>query len=132
MKNIVLIMGSFHKKEITLMRNKAVEVAKELNLNVVSEIWVPGSLEKPLALKREFRKENVDGAVLLGIIEKGETKHGRVMGGAVTNSVLDVQLEFMKPVGMGILGPGIEAEQIAPRLVPYAEAAVRAVNEMLI
>ena len=131
MKNISIIMGSFHKREIEIMRVEANKVAKELELNILNEIWVPGSFEKPLTLKKEFLKKEVDGAVILGIIERGETKHGLIMGQTITQSIINLQLEFLKPVGMGILGPEILPEQIEKRLIPYARAAVKAVWEML-
>lgn len=130
-KNIALIMGSFHKQEMETMRAEALKVAAEVGLNVTEEIWVPGSLEKPLALKKALQKDNINGAVVLGIIERGETAHGLVMGQAVTQAIIQLQLEFMKPVGMGILGPNIEPQQIPPRLKPYATAAVRAAGVML-
>lgn len=131
MKHIAVILGEFHKAEMQEMLSVVKATAKELKLKIVSEVWVPGSLEKPLAVKRELLKEHVDGAVVLGIIERGETKHGLVMGEAVTRSIIQLQLETLKPVGMGILGPEILPEQIAPRIKPYAEAAVRAVAAML-
>lgn len=130
-KNIAIILGEFHKKEVTEMLNEARKVAKENNLKIVEEIWVTGSYEKPLALKRVLKKKNIAGAVLLGIIERGETKHGLVMGQVVMQTVLNLELEFMKPVGIGILGPEILPEQINPRLLPHAKQAVLAVAKML-
>ena len=68
---------------------------------------------------------------LLGVIEQGQTAHGRVMGQAVINAVLKLQLDLMKPIGVGILGPEIQPDQIQERLVPYARDAVLAVHTML-
>ena len=130
-KNIALVMGEFHKTKIQIMRDEALEVAKKLQLNVAQEIWVPGSIEKPLALKKVLAKNNIDGVAVLGIIERGETKHGLVMGQAVTNAIIQLQLETMKPIGLGILGPEILDDQIDPRLKPYAKKAIEAVNTML-
>jgi 6,7-dimethyl-8-ribityllumazine synthase len=110
---------------------EARRVAKAKGLEIADEIWVPGSLEKPLALKRLLIQPQIQGAVALGIIEKGETKHGLVMGQAVISAILHLELETMKPVGIGILGPEILPEQIEPRLIPYASKAVEAVSEML-
>jgi 6,7-dimethyl-8-ribityllumazine synthase len=131
MKHISVIIGDFHKKEADIMLAAIRALAPGLGLKIISEVWVPGSLEKPLALKRELQKSDIDGAVVLGIIERGETKHGLVMGQAVTAAIINLQLEFMKPVGMGILGPEILPDQIPQRVKPYAEAAVRAVAKML-
>jgi 6,7-dimethyl-8-ribityllumazine synthase len=128
---IAVVLGSFHKTEITQMLDAARGEAKKLNLKIVEEVWVPGSIEKPLALKRLLMRDDIDAVVVLGIIEKGETKHGFVMGQVVYDAIIKLQLEFMKPIGLGILGPSITPNQIQPRLDSYAIAAVSAVDVML-
>ena len=113
------------------MRDVAVAEAGALGIEVGVECWVPGSMEKPLAVKRLLANPTIDGVVVLGIIERGETGHGRTMGQAVIQALIDLQLEMDKPVGVGILGPDILPEQIPPRLKPYARDAVRALATML-
>ena len=129
---ISLVVGSFHQASCEIMVEKARSTARELGLQIRDEVWVPGSMEKPLATKRLLERSVVDAVVVLGIIERGETAHGRVMGQAVIQSLIDLQLATNKPVGVGILGPEILPEQIPPRLAPYAEAAVKAVHAMLV
>ena len=129
---ISLVVGSFHQASCEIMVEKARSTARGLGLKVRDEVWVPGSMEKPLATKRLLERSVVDAVVVLGIIERGETAHGRVMGQAVIQSLIDLQLATNKPVGVGILGPEILPEQIPPRLGPYAEAAVKAVHAMLV
>lgn len=131
MKNIAIVLGSFHKKELTEMLDEARAAAKEVGLTIAEEVWVPGSYEKPLALKKLLARGDIDGAVVLGIIERGETKHGMVMGQVVHEAIIGLQLEFMKPVGMGILGPEIVPDQIPSRMRPYARAAMLAASTML-
>jgi len=130
-KNIFVLLGSFHKKEAEEMLDEVRLYARAHALNIVEERWVPGSMEKPLALKQLLMRDDVDGGVVLGIIEKGETKHGLVMASAVIHAIMQLQLEFMKPIGVGILGPEILPDQIPPRVRPYARAAAAAVNTML-
>ncbi|MBI2410796.1 MAG: 6,7-dimethyl-8-ribityllumazine synthase [Candidatus Kerfeldbacteria bacterium] len=130
-KRIALVMGSFHKPQIEEMLAEARNAASEVEMTIIEEVWVPGSLEKPLAVKRLLQRDDIDGVAVLGIIERGETKHGLVMGQAVTQALIQLQLEKMKPIGCGILGPEILPEQIAIRLKPYARAAVFAVQAML-
>jgi len=130
-KSIAIVAGSYHKESVELMVEKAKEIATSTNLIVEEVSWVPGSMEVPLQIKRLFLRDSIDGAVVLGIIENGETKHGLVMGQAVTNALIDLQTASMKPIGFGIIGPGAKPEQIETRLLPYAEKAVLAVSEML-
>lgn len=131
MKNIALVLGSFHKELIEEMREEAKKTAEETGLNIVAEVWVPGSVEKPLALKKLLEREDVDGAVALGIIERGQTKHGMTMGQSLMHFVMQLMLETGKPIGLGVLGPEILPDQIEPRLLPYAKKAVVAVADML-
>lgn len=130
-KNIALILGAFHKKEVEEMLDEAKKTANEIGLKIIEEVWVPGSYEKPLALKRLLAREDIDGVTILGIIERGETKHGLVMAHTVMNKIIELELQYMKPVGIGILGPEILPEQISSRLRPYARDAVKATEAML-
>ena len=128
---IALVIGHFHKTEAEAMRDEAEKTARECGMEVDSVVWIPGSMEAPLAAKRLLIREEIDGLVVLGIIERGETEHGVVMGQAVTAALIGLQLELMKPVGMGLLGPGIFASQIPSRVRPYARSATMAVHRML-
>ena len=130
-KSIAIVAGSFHKDLVEKMVDEARKTASENNLIVEEVSWVPGSMEVPLQLKRLLIRESIEGAVVLAIIEKGDTDHGLVMGQAVTKGIIDLQLTSMKPIGYGIIGPGATDNQIESRLLPYARKAVLAVSEML-
>lgn len=130
-KNIAIIATSFHKKTMEGMVMDARKTAKEEGLNVVKESWVPGCYEVPLALKRLFASNDIDGAVVLGIIEKGETKHGMIMGMVVHDAIVRLELETGKPVGLGILGPEILLKQVPTRAKLYAKKSVLALITML-
>lgn len=130
-KSIAIVVGSYHKESVEMMVEKARKIAADNDLIVEEVSWVPGSMEVPLQIKRLFLRDSIDGAVVLGIIENGETKHGHVMGQAVTKALIDLQLASMKPIGFGIIGPGAKSEQIEKRLLPYAEKAILAVSKML-
>ena len=131
MTKIAIVCGSFHKSEVERMLAWACEEAEGLGLEVSEVVWVPGAMEAPLALDRLLSQVEIDGAACLGIIEKGSTQHGLVMGQAVVKSIIDLQLAHDKPIGLGIIGPGAEPQHIEPRLEPHARAAVSAVSSML-
>ena len=124
-KRVALVCGWFHREEVERMLAFASEEAAFQGLEVGEIVWVPGSMEVPLALDRLLKSH--DAAACLGIIEKGETQHGLAMGQAVIKSIVDLQLKHDKPVGLGIIGPGAEPHHIEPRLEPHARAAMRAV-----
>ena len=131
MEKIAIVVGSFHKAEMEKMLACCVDEAEKQNLEIMQIQWVPGSMEVPLALMRLLAREDISGAACLGIIEKGETQHGLAMGQAVTKAVIDLQLEFNKPIGLGIIGPGAEDHHIEPRLEPHARAAISCIRAML-
>ncbi|MGC9459468.1 6,7-dimethyl-8-ribityllumazine synthase [Vibrio genomosp. F10] len=130
-KNVSIIICGFHRHHAVNMLDEVRENAKNNHMSIINETWVPGAMEVPLALSRELSQVNIDGAIVLGIIEKGETKHGLVMANAVMGGVIQLQLEYMKPVGVGILGPEIHPSQIPGRVRPYALAASEALYTML-
>lgn len=127
---IAAVCGSFHKDEVVRMLDWARDEAASKNAEVTEVVWVPGSMEAPLALERLLVREDIDGAVALGIIERGQTQHGLVMGQSVTRAIIDLQIKHHKPIGLGIIGPGAEPEHIEPRLEPHARAAIGAVIAM--
>ena len=130
-KSVAIVAGSYHKDKIEKMVEIVKSLSAENDLLIEETCWVPGSMELPLQIKRLLLRESIEGVIVLGIIEKGKTDHGLVMGQAVTKSILDLQLVSMKPIGFGIIGPGAEEEQIAKRIELHAKQAVLAVSEML-
>ena len=127
---IAAVCGSFHKEEIQRMLEYAENEANINGAEISKIIWVPGSMEVPLALNRLLEDNEVDAAIALGIIERGETQHGLVMGQAVTRSIIELQIKYDKSIGLGIIGPGAEKHHIEPRLEPHARSAVNAVIKM--
>ena len=124
-KQIGLVCGSFHREEVSRMLDFAKDEAEQHGLTIGEVVWVPGSMEVPLALDRLLADH--DAAVCLGIIEKGETQHGLAMGQAVIKTILELQLKHDKKIGLGIIGPGAKPKHIEPRLEPHARAAIGAV-----
>ena len=131
MNRIAIVCGEFHRQKVEYMLEVAMDTAAECELDVAEVVWVPGSMEAPLALTRLLQREDVSGAAILGIIEKGETQHGEAIGQAVIQTIIDLQLVFNKPIGLGIIGPGAEPRHIEERLEPHAKKAVKAIRAML-
>lgn len=131
MTRIDFICTSFHREHIERMLASAQERCEQLGLEVGEVFWVPGCYEVPYALRELDDAGGFDGIVVLGIIERGETEHGAVMGQVVGEVLTRFQIRNRIPIGVGIIGPGAEPEHIEPRLVPHATAAVEAVDHML-
>lgn len=124
-KKIGIVIGEFHKSLADEMLEDAKKAAQENGGEVVEVVWVPGTYEAPLMVKRLLLNEGIDCVVVLGYIERGETLHGEEMGATTSLLFKQLELEHGKPVGMGIIGPGATEEQARKRIA-YAGAAVRA------
>ncbi|HYY47378.1 MAG TPA: 6,7-dimethyl-8-ribityllumazine synthase, partial [Thermoplasmata archaeon] len=94
---------------------------------------VPGVFEIPLAVQRLLERADVDAAVAIGAVIKGETLHDEALMAAAPRALLEVELRAGKPVGLGITGPGMTDEQAAARVDKGAEAvdAALAMHEIL-
>ena len=73
-RRVGLVCGSYHREEVERMLAFATDEAEQHDLTIGDVVWVPGSMEVPLALDRLLASH--DAAACLGIIEKGETQHG--------------------------------------------------------
>ena len=111
---------------IELLCDRGARVSAEaMGATIDKVVWVPGTYEAPLVVENMLQDPTLDACVVLGYIEKGSTLHGQEMGATFSIIAKQLELEYGKPVGMGIIGPGATAEQAEMR-VAYAGNAVRA------
>jgi len=124
------IVASEYNFDITMMMlERAREHAKFLGVEIVKEINVPGVYEMPLAVKKLLSDKNIDAVVAIGAVIEGETKHDEVIMGQTSRKLTDLSVEYSKPVGLGISGPGMSRLQAQER-VDKAKEAVEAVVKM--
>lgn len=128
---LALIAADFNAAIVGPMIETARQDIEAAGAVLQSTITVPGCYEIPLLADRVLSRQSVDGLVILGFIERGETQHGQVMGQAVHGALLGLQLKYSTPMGLGIIGPGATLDQAELRKVDYARAAVRAVLRAL-
>lgn len=125
-KRIVIVAAEFNKELVDVMIDTARQDLEEAGAELVGIVRVPGSYEVPLIASAYLAQEGVDALVVLGYIERGETLHGEVMGHVVHAALVQLQLQYRKPIGLGIIGPGATAEQAQQRKITSARAAVGA------
>jgi 6,7-dimethyl-8-ribityllumazine synthase len=130
---IAIVAAEFHREVTDRMVEKALARAKERGVRVTSVVRVPGTFEIPLAVQRLLERPDVDGAVAIGAVIKGETLHDEALMAVVPRALLDVGLRAGKPVGLGITGPGMTDEQALARVEKGADAvdAALAMHELL-
>ena len=127
---IAIVIGKFHRQIAEEMLARVREKAEELDADIAEVVEVPGSYEAPVVVKKLLGRADVDCVAVSGFIEKGETLHGEQMGLVVSTALKKLELQYSKPVGMGIIGPGATEEQALKRL-DYGAAAVEAAVKMV-
>jgi len=78
-----------------------------------------------------LKRGDVDAVVTLGAIIQGETKHDEVVAQQSSRKIMDLSIEFGKPVTLGIIGPGATRMQALERVEDYARRAVEAAVKMV-
>ena len=124
-------MSEFNYDITYLMLQKALNHAKFLGAEVTHIVKVPGVFEVPLAVKRLIETSEVDAVVTLGAVIQGETKHDELVASQTARKILDLGVEYGKPVTLGIIGPGASRMQALERVEDYARRAVEAAVKMV-
>jgi 6,7-dimethyl-8-ribityllumazine synthase len=127
----VAIVASEYNFDITLMMlERAKEELAFLGASLGPVVKTPGVYDMPLAVKVLFGRSDVDAVVALGAVIEGETNHDEVVMNQAARKLTDLSVEFGKPLGLGISGPGETRLQAQDR-IENAGNAVRAVVKMV-
>ena len=127
----VAIVASEYNYDVTwLMLERAKEEVEFLGASLGPVVKTPGVYDMPLAVQRLFGRSDVDAVVALGAVIEGETQHDEVVMQQAARKLTDLSVEFGKPVGLGISGPGETRLQAQDR-IENAGNAVRAVVKMV-
>ena len=131
--NLAIVASEFNREITDRMVERALARAKERGVRVTAVVRVPGTFEIPLAVQRLLGRSDVDAAVAIGAVIKGETLHDEALMAAVPQALLDVGLRAAKPIGLGITGPEMTDVQALARVDKGADAvdAAVAMNELL-
>jgi len=126
---IGIVVSEFNYEITMMMLERAKAHAEFLGVNVEKVIHVPGVYDIPLASKKLLSGKDVDGVVALGAVIEGATQHDEIVIQHASRKLTDLSLEFNKPVGLGITGPGMSRLQAQER-IERAKGAVEAVVKL--
>lgn len=119
------VVSEFNRDITYMMEILAKEHAEFLGAEVSEIIRVPGTFDIPIAIKKMLEKGNVDAVVAIGCVIEGETEHDEIVAQHASRKIVDLSIEYGKPVTLGISGPGMGRVAAAER-VDYAKRAVEA------
>ena len=126
---VALVASEFNYDITMMMLERAREEVEFLGARLGPVVKTPGVYDMPLAVKLLFDRSDVDAVVTLGAVIEGETGHDQVVMNQAARKLTDLSVEYGKPLGLGISGPGETRLQAQDR-IENAATAVRAVVKM--
>lgn len=124
------VVSEFNRDLTHQMELLGREHAEFLGAPVVRTLLVPGVYDMPLATKKLAKDNSVDAIVVLGCVIEGTTEHDEVIMQQTSRKLMDLSLDFEKPVALGISGPGMSRLEAHER-VDYAKRAVESAVKMV-
>ncbi|MEA2054953.1 MAG: 6,7-dimethyl-8-ribityllumazine synthase [Candidatus Thermoplasmatota archaeon] len=126
---IGIVVSEFNYDITMMMLERAKEHAEFLGAKVVKVIKVPGVFDMGLAIKKMLQSMTIDGVVAIGAVIEGETEHDEIVIQHASRKIADLAIQYDKPVGLGITGPGMSRLQAEER-IERAKTAVESVIKM--
>lgn len=126
---VALVASEFNYDVSMMMLERAREEVEFLGARVGPIVKTPGVYDMPLAVRVLLGRPDVDAAVVVGAVIEGETDHDQVIMNQAARKLIDLAVEFSKPVGLGVSGPGETRLQAQDR-IENAAGAVRAAVKM--
>ena len=125
---IGMVAAEFNYEITSLMVARAKSQAEFLGVEITKTIMVPGVFEVPLAVKNLIADKDIDAVITLGAVIEGETEHDEVVMGQASRKIMDLSLEYNKPVAFGLTGPGMTELQAMDRIEKGAQVVDAAVK----
>ena len=122
------VVSEFNYDITMVMLERAKEHAYFLGAEITQTVKVPGVFDMGLAIKKLLQRKDIDAVVALGAVIEGETEHDDIVIQHASRKIADLSIEYDKPVGLGISGPGmtrLQAEERIERAKNAVEAAVK-------
>jgi 6,7-dimethyl-8-ribityllumazine synthase len=123
------VVSEFNRDITYMMEVEGREHASFLGAEVTDCMYVPGAYDMPLAVKKMLKKGEVDAIVTIGCVIEGATQHDEIVVQHAARKIIDLSLEFEKPVTLGISGPGMTRLEASER-IDYAKRAVESAVKM--
>lgn len=122
---LAIAATEFNYDITSMMLERAREHARVMGAELTHIVRVPGVYDLPFAVKRLLARGDVDGVTAIGCVIEGETDHDDLVIQHASRKLIDLSLDFDKPVGLGITGPGMSRMQAMAR-IDRAKDAVEA------
>ena len=104
-KHFAIIVSRYHENITSKLVNGAKRTLTEAGIadSDIIVTWVPGAWEIPLAVQRSITKEETIAVITLGCVIRGETTHDQHINNAVSTALMNLSLQYSKPIAFGVL-----------------------------
>jgi 6,7-dimethyl-8-ribityllumazine synthase len=124
------VVSEFNRDITYMMEIEGKEHANFLGAEVAQTLYVPGAYDIPIAVKKILQEGKVDAVVTIGAVIEGATQHDEIVLQHAARKIMDLALEYGKPVTLGISGPGMTRLEAHER-VDYAKRAVESAVKLV-
>jgi 6,7-dimethyl-8-ribityllumazine synthase len=102
---IAVITALFNENITRALGAAALAELKKLGVEEsrILQLEVPGAWELPLAAKKIFAADKADAVVAVGCVIRGDTGHYEIVANESARGLMQVSLEFAKPVMNAVL-----------------------------
>ena len=99
MKKILIVVANYYEDiSLSLLNSAQLKISKKYSTKVMN---VPGVFEIPVVISKNIKK--YDAFIALGCVIKGETPHFDFISNAATLAIMDLSVQYKKPIGNGII-----------------------------
>ena len=128
---VAIVVSEFNSEITFQMLDMAINHTQRLKVELRYVCYVPGSFDMPLMIEELLKREDIDAAITIGAIIKGETRHDIIVAENAARLIADLSLKYTKPVSLGISGPDMTIEQAKERIEIVPTRAVNAAVSMV-
>jgi 6,7-dimethyl-8-ribityllumazine synthase len=123
---ILIVLADYYKEiSVEMLDSTTDHIDKKSKFNLIR---VPGVFEIPVVISKNIKK--YDGFIALGCVIKGETPHFDFISQATTNAIMQLSIDYKKPIGNGII-TALNKDQASNRSIKKGEEAAAAVFSVL-
>ncbi|MDD1757651.1 MAG: 6,7-dimethyl-8-ribityllumazine synthase, partial [Methanotrichaceae archaeon] len=98
MPKLGFVVSEFNRDITYQMELLGKEHAEFLGAKVISVVYVPGVFDMPFAAKKLLLQKDIDAVVTIGFVIQGDTAHDEIVAQHAARKLMDLSLEFDKPV----------------------------------
>ncbi len=127
--HIGIVQARFNEDITNALAEACIAELKDLGVQNIDHVFVPGALEVPLALQVMAERSEYDALIALGCIIRGETYHFELVANESGAGVTRVGLDYHIPIANAVLTTE-SLEQAVARQHEKGRDAARVAVEM--